>query len=127
MSENKCKDRCRQIVMSGLKCESCEEIGGEQHHGLFKSSQRIKLNPALLFDPALQFNLCPDCHKHNPDAPHVDNDAFLSKMAGKGGKRAIKALNIYQACQGPLVMVAARDVDYGAILDNLNSGKEMVA
>jgi hypothetical protein len=99
-------------VMATGRCESCDERGGEQHHGLPKSSQRMKLNPVLSLDPDLQFDLCPYCHKNAPDAPHVDNEAFLDKMEAKGGHRAFKAAKIRRIDQGPLITVENYNIDY---------------
>ncbi len=110
--ENECRRECRMQVMASGKCESCDERGGEHHHGLFKSSQRLKLNPLLKLDPDLQFDLCPDCHRENEDAPHVDNEKFLNKMEVKGGHRAYKARKIRRIDQGPLVVVENYKIDY---------------
>lgn len=107
-----CRKEVRMQVMSAGQCESCNERGGEQHHGLFEGSQRVKLNPLLKLDPDLQFDLCPDCHRANKDAPHVDNNAFLNKMEDKGGHRAYKARKIRRIDQGPLVIVENYKIDY---------------
>jgi hypothetical protein len=106
-------------VMAAGQCESCDERGGEQHHGLLRSNQRVKLNPLLLLDPDTQFDLCDYCHKHAEDAPHKDNDKFLAKMIAKGGRRAFKARRIIRIDQGPLVIMAARDVNYNKTLKKL--------
>lgn len=82
--EKKCKELCREIVMQGGVCENCGHGDKklDQHHGLFKSSQRYKLNPFLWYDPTVQFCLCYDlCHQHGPDAPHVDQARFEDRMA----------------------------------------------
>ena len=118
--KDQCKHDCRDIVMSAGLCEKCEEEScSEQHHGLYKSSQRIKLNGTLLYDPDLQFALCSECHRSDEDAPHVNNDAFLDAMEEKGGHRACKAQKIREINQGPLVMVSERDIDYRAIRESL--------
>lgn len=119
-AEKDCKRITRQQVMSAGVCESCEQAEGEQHHGIFKSNQRVELNRALLYDPDTQFDLCPECHKHSPDAPHVDNEAFLNKMTDKGGHRAYKAAKIRNICSGPLVVVKTREIDYNEILNELS-------
>ena len=124
-TEKECKDRCRRQVMAAGICESCDETGGEQHHGLFKSSQRLKLKPPLRYDPDLQFNLCPACHRANPDAPHKNNEAFLDKMKAKGGHRAYKAAKIRQIDQGPLVIVPNRMIDFNEILAGLTKYSEV--
>ncbi len=119
--EHQCRKEVRMQVMAAGQCESCDERGGEQHHGLFRSSQRVKLNPLLLLDTDLQFDLCPDCHKHAKDAPHVDNEAFLVKMVAKGGRRAYKACKIRRTDQGPLVIVENYKIDYDKELLRLAS------
>lgn len=106
-------------VMAAGRCESCDKRGGEQHHGLPRSSQRVKLNPLLLFDPDLQFDLCPECHKYEPDAPHVDNVVFLDKMEAKGDRRAYKARKIRRTDSGPLVVIDGRNIDFGEVLVKL--------
>lgn len=116
---------CRQIVMVGY-CEMCG-IGMrlEQHHGLFRSSQRYKLNPYYRYDPELQFCLCDECHKYSAVAPHVDGAAFLQKMKTMGGvvpyrgHRAFKAYRIEAISQGPLVVVSDREVDWDEVYADL--------
>ncbi len=118
-NERKAKALCRKIVMAAGICEKCSQAGTEQHHGLFRSSQRVKLNPALLCDPDLQFCLCGDCHRLAPDSPHVDGVAFFQKMKGMGGARAYKAYKVATASQGRLVVVKDRDIDWGKVLMGL--------
>ena len=81
--ETKCKRKCRAIVMQVGVCERHGATNRklDQHHGLFKSSQRYILNPFLWYDPTLQFCLCNDCHLYAKDAPHKDWAAFLVQMA----------------------------------------------
>ncbi len=81
--EKKCKELCRDIVMQVGYCEACGQSDRklDQHHGLFKSSQRYILNPFIWHDPTLQFCLCAICHLHSDDAPHRDQGAFEDRMA----------------------------------------------
>ena len=81
--EKRCKKKCREIVRQGGYCENCGDPtkDWDLHHGLFKSSQRYRLNPFLWYDPSLQFRLCNRCHLHADDAPHKDQAAFERRMA----------------------------------------------
>ena len=111
--ERKCKELCHEIVMSVGHCEACgSTVNLEQHHGIFLSNQRLKLNPELKYDPDLQFCLCADSHKYRPYSPHVDNDSFLQKMTDRGGHQKYKAQKIIQTKQGELIL---KDPDYERI------------
>ena len=102
--EKKCKELCREIVMSVGHCESSgKTFGLEQHHGLFKSSQRLKLNRELKYDPDLQFCLNDESHRENPDSSHKDNDKFLASMIKAGGRTKYKARKIQKVNQGALI------------------------
>lgn len=119
--EKRCKKLCREIVMADDRCEMCGErvLYLDQHHGLFRSSQRLKLNRGLLYQPELQFCLCTWCHLHRLDAPHVDNEVFLVAMKAKGDYRAYKAYAVEAANEGPLVIVPDREINYNDILAEL--------
>ena len=117
--EKRCKDECRRQVAVVGSCEMCDCRIGEQHHGLFKSSQRYKLNPLYRYDPDLQFYLCDKCHKYNSSAPHVNNDAFLRNMRAKGGVRAYKAYRIEAVSIGPLIKIDARTVDWKQVYEEM--------
>ncbi|RLC36791.1 hypothetical protein DRH27_04735 [Candidatus Falkowbacteria bacterium] len=117
--EKKCKDECRRIVIGDGVCEMCDRATGIQHHGLFKSNQRYKLDPGLQYEPDLQFCLCTDCHTSRPEAPHVDNDKFLAFMRKKGGHLAHKAYKVEAVTYAPLVIKDIWEVDFEAILAGL--------
>ena len=121
--EEKCKKECRRVVIeqAGGVCEMCDKAIGEQHHGVFRSSQRYKLNAEIRYDPDLQFCLCADDHKYAKKAPHVDNEAFLRAMREKGGTRAYKAYKVEAVCIGPLKIKDNREIDFEAMLAELKA------
>lgn len=120
--EKKCKDLCRELVMrkSGKRqwCQMCghPRFNVEQHHGLLKSGQRYKLNPFYWYDPTLQFCLCPECHKGNKDAPHVNQAAFEAEMLLVDPEK-IQALQ--ELKQGPLIQIDARTIDWEKVYASL--------
>ncbi|HDZ37282.1 MAG TPA: hypothetical protein ENH62_03175 [Marinobacter sp.] len=118
--ENRCKKKCREIVMQGGRCENCGDGGHrkhDQHHGLFKTSQRYILNPFLRYDPTLQFCLCNDCHLHTDDAPHRDQAAFVERMIICCPHRVQRLLELYSKPVPPVI--DPRIIDWKKVHANL--------
>ncbi len=94
--QTRCEKKCREIVMQGGACENCgrEDKKLDQHHGLFKSSQRYIANPFLRYDPTLQFCLCIDHHLWTDDSPHQDQAAFERRMAIRTPDKAKRLLEV---------------------------------
>ena len=118
--ERKCKEYCRKLVMKSF-CERCgNSIASswlQQHHGLFKSSQRYKINPFYRYDPTIQFCLCMDCHLHRKEAPHVNQDKFEQAMGtiNRDKIQRLRAVNI-----GPLSpAIDDRIIDWHQVYVNL--------
>ena len=116
--EQKCKDLCREIVIADPWCEKCGLARQlEQHHGLFKSSQRYKLNAFFWYDPTLQFRLCDECHKYDIDAPHCDQERFEETMRLRDPE---KVKRLRDVSTGPLPpTIAARIIDWETVYGNL--------
>ncbi len=116
--ERKCKANCRELVMKPY-CEACGKTNRilSQHHGLFKSSPRYKLNPFLRYDHTLQFCLCGDCHLYATSAPHFDQGQFEARMATKTPE---KVKRLQEIKQGPLPPATdARFIDWEKVYGNL--------
>lgn len=99
------------------RCETCKDnLNTEEHHGIFKSSQRYKLNPYVWYDPDLQFELCDMCHKYKSSAPHSNNNAFLKFMAEKTPDKVAK---IRALTTGPLINIDVRTMDWKEVYKEL--------
>lgn len=117
--ERKCKDLCRDIVMQGGVCENCGASHRklDQHHGLFKSSQRYKLNPFLWYDPTLQFCLCTHDHLYALDAPHHDQATFERRMAIRAPDKAERLTEVNSKPMPP--PIDARIIDWKLVYEHL--------
>ncbi len=99
------------------RCEVCGKTWDtEQHHGIFKSSQRYKLNPHVWYNPDLQFELCDQCHKYKSSAPHVNNDAFLKFMDKKNSDKVNKIIIL---TTGPLINIDSRCFNWEEVYKQL--------
>ena len=78
-----CETLCKQIAMmqAGGMCIISDNRATEVHHIFFGSQRRT--DPNILYNPVFYIPLTDKCHRHNPDAPHVNNDLFMELLEEK--------------------------------------------